>query len=389
MIMSTNLSRRSWLKASALLSAGSVISINNLAYAIDRPGLAPTGEIIPDLNDSLAPLELAVRLNANENPYGPSDKAKEALRSVIDTSFRYPFQEVRQLKQILADQVGLTPEHVILGAGSSEILTLAGMAFGLNNGSIVSAHPSFDTLMRTAARFDCEWIQVPLDSSYTLQLPEMHKAIKTDTRMVYVCNPNNPTGTILPSERLKVFCRNVSAKVPLFIDEAYNDFLDQPDEETVIPLLKEGHDLVVARTFSKIHGFAGLRVGWAYAQPERVKELEKYQGSLSNITMTSVHAAMASLKDTEFQAYCKKMNAEAREYTYTAIKSAGYETTIPSHTSFTMFPIRIKGDIFLKKMEEQGVGVRAWYFNNQDFCRVSIGTLDEMKAFGAALKKIS
>jgi histidinol-phosphate aminotransferase len=387
--MSTTLSRRNWIKASALLSAGSVVSINNLAFAIDRPGLAPTGEIIPNLNDSTAPLELAVRLNANENPYGPSDKAKEALRSVIDTSFRYPFQEVRQLKKILADQVGLTPEHVILGAGSSEILTLAGMAFGLKNGSIVSAHPSFDTLMRTAARFDCEWIQVPLDSTYTLQLPEMHKAIKTDTRMVYVCNPNNPTGTILPSERLKVFCRNVSAKVPLFIDEAYNDFLDQPDQETVIPLLKEGHDLVVARTFSKIHGFAGLRVGWAYAQPERVKELEKYQGSLSNITMTSVHAAMASLKDTEFQAYCKKMNAEAREYTYSAIKSAGYETTIPSHTSFTMFPIKMEGKTFLKKMEEQGVGVRAWYFNNQNYCRVSIGTLDEMKAFGAALKKIS
>jgi histidinol-phosphate aminotransferase len=105
--------------------------------------------------------------------------------------------------------------------------------------------------------------------------------------------------------------------------------------------------------------------------------------------MTSVHAAMASLKDSDFLAYCKKTNAEVRDYTYTAIKSAGYETYIPSHTSFTMFPINIEGKTFLKKMEEQGVGVRAWFFNNQNYCRVSIGTLDEMKAFGAALKKIS
>lgn len=387
--MSNSFSRRNWLKASALLSAGAVVSLKNVAFAINRPGIAPTGEIIPDLNNSSAPRELAVRLNANENPYGPSKKAKEALKAVIDTSFRYAFKEVGQLKQMLADQVGLTPEHVLVGGGSTEILTLAGLAFGLQKGSIVSAHPSFETLMRTAAAFDCEWIQVPLDASYSIDLLQMQKAIKPNTRLVYLCNPNNPTGTLLPSEKHQDFCRNVSSNVPLFIDEAYNDFLDQPDNETVIPLIKEGHDLIVARTFSKIHGFAGLRVGWAYAQPERVKELEKYQPGLSTITMTSVHAAMASLKDIEFQAYCKKMNSEARELTYTAIKTAGYDTYISSNTSFIMFPIKMDGYEFMKRMEAEGVGIRAWNFNKQNWCRVSMGTLDEMKVFGETLKKIS
>ena len=387
--MPNSFSRRNWLKASALLSAGAVVSLKNVAFALNRSGIAPTGEIIPDLNEFASTKELKVRLNANENPYGPSDKAKTALKNVIDNSFRYAFAEVRQLKQILADQVGLTPEHVLVGGGSTEILTLAGLAFGLHSGSIISAHPSFETLMRTAAAFDCEWIQVPLDQTYSIDLQEMQRAIKPDTRLMYICNPNNPTGTLLPAQRHKVFCRNVASKVPLFIDEAYNDFLDRPDEETVIPLIKEGHDLIVARTFSKIHGFAGLRVGWAYAQPERVIQLEKYQSGLSTITMTSVYAAMASLKDLEFQAYCKKMNGEAREFTYKAIKSAGYDRYINSNTSFIMFPIKMDGNDFMRKMEAESVGIRAWNFNNQNWCRVSIGTLDEMKMFGEALKKIS
>jgi len=387
--MSNSFSRRNWLKASALLSAGAIVSLRNIAFAVNEPGIAPTGEIIPDLNNDSSVQELAVRLNANENPYGPSEKAKDALRSVVDTSFRYPFKEVRQLKQILADRVGLTPEHVLLGGGSTEILTIAGLAFGLQHGSIISAHPSFETLMRTADAFDCEWIQVPLDSSYTVDLRKMEAAIKPDTRMMYLCNPNNPTGTILPSEQHKAFCRNISSKIPLFIDEAYNDFLDQPDSETIIPLIKEGHDVIVARTFSKIHGFAGLRVGWAYAQPARVRELEKYQPRLSTITMTSVQAAMASLKDLEFQLYCKKMNAEARAYTYKAIATAGYDSFINSNTSFIMFPIKMDGNEFINKMIAEGVGIRAWNFNNQNWCRVSLGTLEEMKLFGAALKKIS
>lgn len=387
--MSSSLSRRNWLKASAMLSAGAVVSLKNVSFALGKHGLAPTGEIIPDWNSSPSPSTLKVRLNANENPYGPSEKSKTALKNVIDTSFRYPFAEVDQLKSILAEMAGLTPDHVILGGGSSEILALAGVAYGLQNSSIVSAHPSFEPLMRTAVRFNCEWIQVPLDSNYGLQLDKMAEAVKSNTRLMYICNPNNPTGTILPADDLKAFCRKESSSTPLFIDEAYNDFLDDPEKETMVPLIKEGHDVIVARTFSKIHGFAGLRVGWAYAQPKRVKELEKYQTGLSTITMTSVHAAMASLKDIEFQAYCKKKNTEVREYTYTAIKDAGYESYVPSYTSFIMFPINMDGQAFLKRMEDQGVGVLAWYFNNQNWCRVSIGTMEEMQIFGQALKKIS
>ena len=124
-------SRRNWRKASALLSTGAVISLHNLSQATTHTGVSPTGEIIPYLRPYFNTNELKVRLNANENPYGPSEKAKEALRTAIDISFRYPFAETEKLKEILADMAGLTPEHVVLGGGSSEILTVAGLAFGL------------------------------------------------------------------------------------------------------------------------------------------------------------------------------------------------------------------------------------------------------------------
>ncbi|MCH8232078.1 MAG: histidinol-phosphate aminotransferase family protein [Bacteroidetes bacterium] len=391
--MAFKITRRNWLRSSAMIAAGSVIPIQSWANGITLPeGTSPTGEIEPDLNsfsDFDNPNGLRIRLNANENPYGPSDKAKMALREVIDTSFRYPFAETKELKSMIAEKFGLTSEHVALGGGSTEILTMAGMAFGLQNGSVISAFPTFRTLLDTARRFDCEWIQVPLDENFTHDLAEIADAIQPNTRLIYICNPNNPTGTLLSPDDLQKFCIETATRVPVFIDEAYTEFLDDPQKNSVIPLIHDGHDIIVAKTFSKIYGMAGLRVGFALGSPERIKQLEKYGVSLSIISKTSVEAAKACFGDTGFEIFCKKKNKEARDYTYQAINEAGYSMYIPSHASFIMFPINMEGKTFLTKMEKRGVGVRAWQFNDRYWCRVSMGTLEDMKGFGEILKEIS
>ena len=266
---------------------------------------------------------------------------------------------------------------------------MAGMAYGLQEGSIVSAHPTFRTLFTVAERFNCEWIQVGLDKDLKHDLTAMSSAVKADTKLMYVCNPNNPTGTLLDPSALRSFCLDVSSRVPIFIDEAYTEFLTDPVGNSMIPLIADGHDIIVAKTFSKIYGMAGLRVGFALAPPNRVKELEQYGISLSTISRTSMAAAKACFGDDQFMAYCKKMNKQARDYTFETIQKVGYQDVVPSYTSFMIFPIEVKGAAFLQKMRDQSVGVRSWYFNDQNWCRVSIGTMQDMEGFGAALKAIS
>jgi histidinol-phosphate aminotransferase len=175
----------------------------------------------------------------------------------------------------------------------------------------------------------------------------------------------------------------------VFVDEAYTEFLDNPKAHTVIPLVKEGYDIIVAKTFSKVYGMAGLRVGFALAQEKRIKQLEKHGVSLSIVSKTSVAAATACLDDADFIAYSRKKNQESKKVTYQVIKEAGYNSAISSYTSFIMFPIDMDGKLFLSKMEKLGVGVRAWNFDNKNWCRVSLGKPEDMLSFGNALKQIS
>ncbi|MGI9542263.1 MAG: pyridoxal phosphate-dependent aminotransferase, partial [Cyclobacteriaceae bacterium] len=331
---------------------------------------------------------MKARLLANENPYGPSEKAKQALVDALPIGNRYSWDIANELRKIIADNEGLTPEHVILSAGSLEVLNLVAIHYGLQKGNLISAFPTFEPLMLTAAGLDCDWEQVLLDQNHRHDLAAMEAKISADTRLVYVCNPNNPTGTLLDPTALKDFCRKAARKVPLFVDEAYTEFLEKPEDHTIIPLIKEGHNLIVAKTFSKIHGFAGLRIGYALAQPETWKEMKKYRPYETTMAGPTLKAAIASYQDQEFQHNCRDKNTAAKNYTLETLRAMGYEP-VPSYTSFMIFPIKMKPDQFIKDMRAQGVGIRSWSFADKDWCRVSIGTMEEMKIFTEALKTIS
>ncbi|MFT3932256.1 MAG: histidinol-phosphate transaminase [Chitinophagaceae bacterium] len=389
--MANNMNRRQLLKTGILMAGG----ITAAPAFLNKLSASPVNTCYNDqlYTDQMAilngPEDLKARLFANENPFGPSAKAKQAIEEAMAESFRYPFIFARQLMQKIADAEGLTPDNLIMGAGSSEIILATAIHFSQKpGGNIVTGDPTYEDLPSKMAEMNTKWIKVPLTSEYKLDLDAMEKAIDSNTRLVYVCNPNNPTATVLDINKLKAFVERVSVKVPVFIDEAYIDYLDDPRANTMMGAIKNGKNVIVARTFSKLHGFAGLRVGYAFAQPEMIKNLENYTTGFAGISATSLHAAFASYGDTAFLKDALQKTVASKEYLYSVLKAEGYEY-VPSFTNFVIFPVKMDSEKFVMEMMKRGVGVRSWRFNSKQWCRISIGRMDEMQTFAGAFKEIS
>ena len=275
----------------------------------------------------------------------------------------------------------------MMGPGSSDLLEKTAMVLFMNGGNVVSADPAYMSLIRVAEAVGGTWKPVPLKEDWSHDLDAMEKAIDSETKLVYICNPNNPTGTITESKKLLEFCSRVSEKVPVFVDEAYLWFLDDAEKHSMVSLINEGKDVIIARTFSKIHGMAGMRVGYAVAQEHTLNKLQRITRAGMGISYPSVFAAMAAMDDAEFLNTSRKQNTQARKFTFDALTSMGFEP-VNSHTSFMIFPIEMDGKTFLNQMTAQKVGVRAFQFLNKKWCRVSMGTLDEMKLFAEAISKV-
>ena len=373
------INRRNWLKSGLMLGAGAALSPTTL-LANSNGYNKYTGEYEFDGEAN----GLKAKLNANENPYGPSEKAMDAFRTAASEGNLYPFEYAREVRAIIAKEEGVSADQIFLGSGSSEILTMVALAYGAEKGALMSAFPTFRTMLDTAVGIGCNWQQVALDDEQKHDLQAMKSGVNDDTKLVYICNPNNPTGTVVNSDKLRKFCTEVSANVPVFVDEAYTDFMDDPVSVSMIDLIHDGQDIIIARTFSKIHGMAGLRIGYGIAQPETAKKITAYATRLVTISGPSLHAAMASYKDESFKAMCKTKNKGARDYTYNALKEMGFQP-VASNTSFMIFPIKMEPKDYLKKMLDEGVAVRSWVFDDKNWCRVSMGTKEEMESFITAL----
>ena len=389
--MSNKMDRRNLLKKGLLMAGG--LSIAPSLFS--RLSAAPVNtcynyDFISDQQAILgAPLELKARLFANENPFGPSPKAKQAIQDAMAQSYQYPFMFAKEFMDKIAETEGLKAENLIMGAGSSEILLAAAILFSQKSGgNIVTGDPTYEDLPSKAADFNMTWKKIPLTTEHKLDLDAMEKAVDGNTSLVYVCNPNNPTGTVLEIERLKAFVDRVSARVTVFIDEAYIDYLDDPKANSLIGTIKNGKNIIVARTFSKLHGFAGLRVGYAFAQPEMIKKLSEYTTGFAAMSATSLHAAMASYQDHDFLKGALEKTVASKKFLYETLKKEGY-TYVPSYTNFVIFPLKMDSIQFVNEMMKRGVGVRSWKFENKEWCRISIGRMDEMEAFAAAFKEIS
>ncbi len=383
--------RRQWLRRAALTGAGLAaipsLQLGARPRALAKPSFA---EYLPQLEweRSLAKrAPLRARMLANENPYGPSPKCIEAVGASAGAGNRYQHEAAAKLRTMIAEFEGVPEDHIMLAPGSSDVLEKMAIVHFLEGGNVVAADPAYMSLIKVVMGMGGEWNKVPVTDDWAHDLPAMKAALNKDTRMVYVCNPNNPTGTLTDNDALKQFCREVADTVPVFVDEAYLEFLPDHRSKTMVPLILEGKNVIVARTFSKIHGMAGLRVGYGVALPETLEKVYQISRGNMGLCKTSLEGAMASMQDTSFQASSREQTTAFREQTYAGLKRMGLDY-VPSVTSFVLFPISMPGDRFLEGMMDKGIGVRAFQVFGKDFCRVSVGKPEEVDMFLSALREV-
>lgn len=384
------INRRTWIRTSALMAGGAAFLRGSVEKLSAMPVLkrAKTTAIKEQTFLESIPPELKARLNANENPFGPSPTVKKAIQDTIDAGFRYPMALYSQLIQKIADAEGVLPTNVLTNSGSTPLLLAAAIEYSKGGKNIITGDPSYADLPASAELVGGKWVKVPLTPEYKLDLDAMEAKVDDNTGLVYICNPNNPTGTVLDAEKLKGFIERVSKKATVFVDEAYIDYLPDPKSASMMGAVKSGQNVIVARTFSKLYGFAGLRCGYLVAQPTTVQELNKYTSGGFNISATTMAGAIAGYNETPFLQEALAKTLASKEYLYTVLKGEGY-SYIPSSTNFVMFPIKMEGRKFSEEMAKRGVGIRVWLVGEQHYCRVSIGTMDEMKLFAEAFKQIS
>jgi histidinol-phosphate aminotransferase len=352
------------------------------AAAIVRPQIT----IAKESSTVPAPAKVGVvRLSANENPYGPSAKAHEAMKSAHSLCNRYPDEANNVLIDKIAKINNVNRDQIVLGDGSSEILKLCAETFtGPTEGKLVVADPTFEAIFEYSKACGAEIVKVPLTSSYTHDLEKM--GVAAQKGLIYICNPNNPTASVTPKNDLHDFIAKTSPETIILIDEAYFHYADSPDYESVIPLVKDHPNLIVARTFSKIYGMAGLRCGYGVAQPETIKKMHGFQ-MWDSVNVMALAAASASLDDVDQVANGRRMNSEAKSLTLSELEKLGYKS-IPSQANFIMFDCKKPVVPLIKAMKEKNVAVGRLFPAMPNHMRLTIGTKSEMENFVSAFKQV-
>jgi histidinol-phosphate aminotransferase len=283
----------------------------------------------------------AILLNSNENPYGPSPKALEAFAKAGRVANRYPDALENQMRNAIATHHGVTPDQVVLGCGSSEILQMADLAFSGPSLRVVAAEPTFEAVLLYAKAIRADGVKVPLTPDFRHDLPKMAEAAAKGAGLVYVCNPNNPTATIVTGDELAAFVAVVPPSTTILVDEAYHHFVEDPRYRSALEYVGKAPNVVVVRTFSKIYGMAGLRLGYAVGSVEKIAGMAKF-ASFSNANAAVLAAALASLADPDLVPRQRKVMNDARRWLVAEMAKQG-RRTIPSETNFVM--IDVEGDV--------------------------------------------
>jgi histidinol-phosphate aminotransferase len=368
---SKSLSRRGFVQ---ILGAG----VATAALRPDLTALAGTVKPAPPTTGNV------VRLSSNENPYGPSPAAFDAMREAFGLAWRYPDEQVDALVADLAKLHGVGSDHILAGDGSSEILKIAAAAFTGPGKPAFLADPTFEALARYASKGGAPIVKVPLTADYRHDVPGLLKAA-AGIGLIYVCNPNNPTATLTPKAQVRELISQAGGSTVL-VDEAYFHYADSPDYETVIPLIHDHPNLIVVRTFSKIHGMAGLRLGYAVAQPDTIARLRDQQ-AWDSLNILVVVAARASLQDAGHLERSRRLNRETRAWLRSSLEGRGYRL-LPSETNFVMIDLKQDVGPVIEGLRGRGVEVGRRFQALPQLLRVTIGTRPQMEAFLGAFQKV-
>ncbi len=363
------LSRRSFLGNVALGTAAAA------AWKITDTGLAQATQA------AAAPAPL-IFLNNNENAYGPSQKVLAEMRKVVGLTNRYPDQQADELTTHIAQFHKAAREQVVRGNGSGEILRMAAVAFAGPGKKIVTAVPTFELLGEYARRSGAEVVRVPLRSDYAHDLEAMLAQVDEKTGLVYICNPNNPTGSLTPRTEVEAFLRKLPAGTYVLVDEAYHHFADAPGYSSFIDAPLNDRRVIVSRTFSKVFGLAGMRLGYGIAAPETIRQLERYQLFDTNNTFAAWCGA-AALEDAAGVAAAVRRNAADRAEFMKQAAARGLKP-IPSQTNFVMMEAGRPATAIIQHFKEQKILIGRPFPPMDNFVRVSLGAPDEMRAFWKA-----
>ncbi|HEY2851087.1 MAG TPA: aminotransferase class I/II-fold pyridoxal phosphate-dependent enzyme [Gemmatimonadaceae bacterium] len=375
------LSRRNFLATAAAGSAG--VAILPMISARGREALSAQQPVSPmaqrRLDRAMASAPGMIRIDSNENPNGPGNRAFEAMRATFPDANRYPVTLEDDLTNEIARYLSVKPENIMLGCGSSEVLRSAVQAFTSPTRALVSPSPSFE-LAADYARFAGIPVKSPrCDAKLRTDLDAMVDAAK-GSGLVYFCNPNNPTATVHGKAAVAGMVERIGRTSPqtmVLIDEAYHEYVEDPAYATAIPMALESPNVFVARTFSKVFGMAGMRVGYAVGRPETIARMKGWMLG-SNVNQLALAAAKTTVADSTRIADEKRKNHEAKIFTVKAFASMGYEVT-PSDANFMMVDIKRDVKTFKAECIKRGVAVGRPFPPLNTHLRVSVGTMAEME----------
>jgi histidinol-phosphate aminotransferase len=356
----------------------------SLAAAIAAPTLPNLNRLDAQQTNAM-PLG-PVRLNFNENPYGPSPQARAALADCGSISNRYPDAAYRLLTNMLAQKYNLKPENIILGCGSTEILRAADDAFLDPTRNVVAAAATFEAVLDYARVLHSNAVLVPLTSDHRHDLRKMAAACTSKTGVAYVCNPNNPTGTIVTRDEFAAFLQAVPTTTLIVVDEAYYDFADDPRYASALEFIPAHPNVIVARTFSKIYGMAGMRLGYAIGAPEPISRLAQ-QLLQDNGNAAVLQAALASLADNDHLATCRAQLNGTRDWLCAELTKDS-RPFIRSQANFVMLDLGADVRPIIEEFRARNILVGRSFTALPNFLRVTIGTQPETEAFLAALREI-
>jgi histidinol-phosphate aminotransferase len=370
------LTRRGFMANAALGAASIGLGFPSNLSAISR---------YPEVDTGAGPDPL--RLNRNESPYGLAPAAAEALRSAVDPkSYRYPIEEPKVLVEAIAKRFGVENENVILGYGSTEILKMATETFCNSAHGALVAEPTFEAVVGYCPFMHAHAQKIKLNADHKHDLPRMLRASHA-AGMIFFCNPSNPAGTHIGKEEAERFIRRLPRGPVLLADEAYAEYVTDPDYESCVRFVKEDLPVVVSRTFSKIYGMAGLRVGYAIGRKDLIKRMAKRQ-MVNNPNQLAIAAALAALKsDAEFVSRVHKMNAEVRDYMRQEVTAMGLQC-IPSQTNFIMIGVARPAQPLIDELKKRKMLVGRLFPSMPQHLRVSFGTMAEMKLFMKEFKEV-
>jgi histidinol-phosphate aminotransferase len=313
-----------------------------------------------------------VKVASNENPLGPSPRAKEAMRAALEEAHIYPDGGAYRLRTDIAERFGLGRENVVVGNGSNEIIELLCHTFLNRDAELIAAEHAFVVYKLMATLFGAKYVEVP-DPGFVHDLDAMADAITPQTRLVFIANPNNPTGTVVGQEAIDRFMERVPEHVVVAFDEAYHEFLYSPPD--TLKYVREGRNVCVLRTCSKIHGLAALRVGYGLAS-EGVADLLQKARQPFNVNAVAQAGALAALADEEHIARTREVNRQGLTFYETAFAARGLNY-VPSVANFVLVQVG-DGDAVFRDMLQQGVIVRAMRgYKLPDWVRISIGTPEQ------------